>query len=90
METTKPDISMSEVLPAQRELTYGERAVGLTFNPGGLAAVNSIKYKSAALIDELNDQFNLATDGEVKAMFKLAIRAIQEGQMWGVKAATWK
>lgn len=28
--------------------------------------------------------------GEQAAQFTLAIRKIQEGQMWGVKAATWR
>jgi hypothetical protein len=90
METTKDDLTPPIATPApSRELTYGERAVGLTFNPSGKAEVIAIKQKSAALIDELNDQFNTVTDGEVKAQLKIAIRAAQEAQMWGEKAATW-
>lgn len=76
-----------------RELTYGEKAVGLTFNPGGNETVNSIKKLCAAVIDELNAQRDVAkqeNNGEKIAQFTLAIRAIQEGQMWGVKAATWQ
>ena len=82
----------SEVLPqtTQRELTFGEKAVGITFNPGGHGAVNSIKALSAALIDELDAMRNSTNNGESKAQFTLAIRKIQEGQMWGVKAATWQ
>ena len=81
-----------EVLPPTqpRELSFGEKAVGLTFNPGGHQAVNSIKTLSAALIDELNDMRNSTDSGEAKAQFTIAIRSIQEGQMWGVKAATWQ
>ena len=83
-----------EVLPqpteAPRQLTFGEKAVGLTFNPGGHQAVNSIKTLSAALIDELNDMRNAVNSEESKAQFTIAIRSIQEGQMWGVKAATWQ
>lgn len=74
----------------QRELSFGEKAVGLTFNPGGHQAVNSIKTLSAALIDELNNMRNSVDSGEAKAQFTIAIRSIQEGQMWGVKAATWQ
>lgn len=73
-----------------RELTFGEKAVGLTINPSGHQAVNSIKTLSAALIDELNDMRNSVDSGEAKAQFTIAIRSIQEGQMWGVKAATWQ
>ena len=79
------------------ELTYGQKAVGVTFNPGGMPEVNKIKELSAALIDELNNQrsgnpndpHGLLTN-EVAAQFTLAIRKIQEGQMWGVKATTWQ
>lgn len=76
-----------------RELTFGEKAVGITFNPGGSPAVNGIKEKCAIVIDELNAQREVAkqeNNGEKIAQFTLAIRAIQEGQMWGVKAATWQ
>jgi hypothetical protein len=75
----------------QRELTFGEKAVGITFNPGGKPEVNAIKEKSAALIDELYLQMESGgSNGEQIAQFKLAIRKIQEGQMWGVKATTWQ
>ena len=74
-----------------RELTFGEKAVGITFNPGGKPEVNKIKELSAALIDELDKQrTETRTNGEMAAQFTLAIRKIQEGQMWGVKAATWQ
>lgn len=80
---------MEETQP-QRELTFGEKAVGITFNVGGHPAVNSIKTLSAALIDELDAMRNSTDKGEVKAQFTIAIRSIQEGQMWGVKTATWQ
>lgn len=74
-------------------LTYGEKAVGLTFNLGGTPDVNFIKQKCAVVIDELNNQMQEAikeNNGEKIAQYKLAIRDIQTGQMWGVKAATWQ
>lgn len=77
---------MSEV----KELTFGQEAVGITFNPSALESVNRIKDSSAALIDILHEYREAATDGEVKAQLTLAIRRIQEGQMWGVKGVTWK
>lgn len=76
-----------------RELTFGEKAVGLTFNPGGMPEVNNIKRLCADLIDELDRQRAKAkeeSNGEKIAQFTLAIRDIQSGQMWGVKAATWQ
>ena len=89
----------NENLPTQppRELTFGEKAVGLTFNPGKLESVEKLKRLCAAVIDEMHNQRNATNDspgihperGEAIAQFTLAIRRIQEGQMWGVKAATW-
>lgn len=75
------------------ELTYGQKAVGITFNPGGMPEVSNIKNLCCALIDELNAQREVAkqeNNGEKIAQFTLAIRDIQSGQMWGVKAATWQ
>lgn len=37
------------------ELTYGEKAVGLTFNPSGNEQVQQIKEAYAKLINLLND-----------------------------------
>lgn len=76
----------------KRELTFGEKAVGISFNPGGSSEVNNIKRACAMTIDILHAQMQKAiadNDGEKIAMYKLAIRDIQTGQMWGVKAATW-
>jgi len=73
----------------QRELTFGEKAVGLTFNPSGNDAVNTIKQQSAALIDTLNDLRQANDNPEVKRMASVAITEVQTAQMWGVKAATW-
>lgn len=69
--------------------TFGQKAVGLSFNPGGNAQVNSIKAKYAAIIDELNDLRNASTDMDVKRMYSVAITESQTAQMWAVKAATW-
>jgi hypothetical protein len=77
-----------------KPLTYGEKAVGLSFNPGNSPKVEAIKRLSATLIDEIyNEEVAPGPDmrnGEKVAMAILAIRKIQEGQMWAVKAATWQ
>jgi len=74
----------------ERELTFGEKAVGLTFNPSGDAHVNEIKKAFAAVIDILNDLREDTTSGEKKRMYSLAISDAQAAQMWGVKAVTWR
>lgn len=72
-----------------RELTFGEKAVGLTFNPSNNEHVQLIKEKFAAVIDCLNDYRNATEDSEVKRQFSVAITEAQTAQMWAVKAATW-
>jgi hypothetical protein len=73
----------------QREPTFGEKACGVSFNPGGHANVTSIKAAFAAIVDIL-DASRLATDNkEVARMYSIAITEAQTAQMWAVKAATW-
>lgn len=75
-----------------RELSYGEKAVGLTFNPSNDTGVQSIKEKFAAIIDELN-AIRPPYDGkpnEKSRMIAIAITEAQSAQMWAVKAITWR
>jgi hypothetical protein len=74
----------------ERELTYGERAVGLKFNPSGNDVVGTIKRQFADVIDELNEQRAESDDPEVKRMLSVAITEAQAAQMWAVKAVTWE
>lgn len=80
---------MSTDMTPKRELTFGERAVDLNFNPSNNEAVQQIKVKFAAVIDNLNDFRNATEDAEVKRMFSVAITEAQTAQMWGVKAVTF-
>lgn len=73
-----------------RELTFGEKAVGVTFNPGANKEVDDTKYIYAALIDKLNDLRNSAEGAEKKRMYSVAITDAQASQMWAVKAITWQ
>lgn len=73
-----------------RELTFGEKAVGLTFNPGGSALVDEIKKAYANVIDTLNNIRNGTDSPEVARLASTAITAAQGAQMWAVKAVTWK
>ena len=72
-----------------RELTFGEKAVGLTFNPSGDENVKLIKEAYAAIIDTLN-QLRGEDRSEKARLLSIAITEAQTAQMWAVKAITWK
>ena len=74
----------------QREQTYGEQAVGRSFNPSGDDAVAQCKAEFAKVIDRMNDLRNATGNTEVKRMASVAITEAQTAQMWAVKAATWR
>lgn len=70
--------------------TFGQKAVGLSFNPSGDDAVGKAKQIFADAIDQLHELRNTTTSGEVKRMASVAITEAQTAQMWAVKALTWK
>ena len=70
--------------------TFGQRAVGLSFNPSGDDAVGKIKQQFADIIDAMDELRGSAHDSEVKRMASVAITEAQTAQMWAVKAITWK
>lgn len=72
------------------ELSFGQKAVGITFNPGWSDEVNKIKQIMAVVIDEMNDLRNSTKSQEVKRLCSVAITELQWSQMWCVKALTWK
>jgi hypothetical protein len=74
-----------------RELSFGEKAVGLTFNPSNNPDVDACKREFAAVIDRMNnlrDQPECSL--EVARMASIAITEAQTSQMWAVKAITWR
>lgn len=71
-------------------MTYGEKAVGLTFNPSGDELVQSTKQRFADLIDEMNALRLRTEDGETKRLASVAITELQAAQMWAVKAITYQ
>jgi hypothetical protein len=71
-------------------MTFGEKAVGLTFNPSGDPTVRDLKQLYAEIIDMLNDVREAAHDAETKRLYSVAITEAQGAQMWAVKAATWR
>lgn len=81
-------------IPTEQIPTYGERAVGLSFNPGGDAAVHHCKKMFAAVIDQMAElRSQLLTAPGTSGAVRLATVAITEAQtalMWAVKALTWR
>jgi hypothetical protein len=71
-----------------REMTFGERACGMSFNPGGREDVELIKRKFAEVVDMLNVH-RIDANPEVGRMLSIAITETQTAQMWAVKAITW-
>lgn len=85
------EISSGDALDGQfRQLTFGERAVGLTFNPSGDPAVQECKEGFARVIDQMDALRNGSTSDEVNRMASIAITEAQTAQMWAVKAITWR
>jgi hypothetical protein len=72
------------------ELTFGEKACGITFNPGGNPEVEVIKRYFANAINDLDARRNKTDNTEKKRMYSIAITELQTAQMWAVKAATWQ
>ena len=73
-----------------REMTFGEKAVGLTFNPSNNAEVDACKREFAAVIDRMNALRNSTDNTEIKRMASVAVTEAQTAQMWAVKAITWQ
>lgn len=73
----------------EQELSFGQKAVGLTFNPSNSVPVQQLKEQAAAFIDTCNDYRNATSDPEVKRMLSVAITEAQTAQMWAVKAVTF-
>ncbi len=74
----------------EKELTFGEKAVGLTFNPSGDDEVAKCKAEFAAVIDRMHNLRTNSKSPEVARMASVAITEAQTAQMWAVKAITWR
>jgi hypothetical protein len=70
--------------------TFGQRAVGLNFNPSGDDAVGIAKQTIADAIDQMHDLRNnlSSTPGQVRHA-STAITMLEDAQMRMVKAITW-
>jgi hypothetical protein len=79
----------------ERVPTFGEKAVGLAFNPSGDPTVQKLKELYAQIIDVCNEGRGPqsaadSVSAERARLFSIAITEAQGAQMWAVKAATWK
>lgn len=77
-----------------RDLTFGEKAVGLTFNPSNDNNVQKIKELYAEIIDILHEIERPASDNissnDINRLVDIAITQAQTAQMWAVKVITLK
>ena len=80
----------------ERELTFGEKAVGLTFNPSGDEKVNRAKKLMADALDLLKeveaqktDYGNAMSSWEANVFRTNAFNKIIDAQMSLVKYITW-
>jgi hypothetical protein len=69
--------------------SFGQKAVGASFNPSGSSEVDKLKGLYAEIIDLLND-IRGSERSERARLASVAITEAQGAQMWAVKAATWK
>lgn len=70
------------------ELTFGQKAVGIRFNPSQDSDVDQVKQSFAELIDRMNVLRLNTTSGEKARLASVAITEMQTAQMWAVKALT--
>lgn len=74
-----------------REMTYGEKAVGLSFNPGGNPKVDEVKKLYAQIIDLLAEENPINSETSLKGrILGRAINDAMGAQMWAVKAITYQ
>ena len=76
---------LADVTP---DLTFGEQAVNLKFNPSGDSEVYKCKKYFASLIDQMHDLRQNTLDSETKRRASIAISEMEGAQMWAVKAIT--
>lgn len=74
----------------KRALTYGEKAVGLTFNPSGDGHVRHVKELYAEIIDKMHYRRLDTRSPEQSRLYSVAITQAQIAQMCAVKAITWE
>lgn len=72
----------------ERTESFGENAVGVSFNPSGSNRVDRLKTKFAEIIDELHSYREASDNPDQKRLASVAITEAEGACMWAVKAAT--
>lgn len=70
--------------------SFGQKLVGITFNPSGNILIDAVKQNAADTIDLIQDSTQGVTSEEARMIHNEAISRIMDAQMWAVKAITWK
>ena len=83
------DLRIHEVQP-DTGLTFGERAVGKSFNPSQDPLVDRLKALYAEIISIADVRRRESGFPEAKRHWSIAITDAETAQMRAVKAATWK
>lgn len=82
-----------EFFETQRELSFGEKAVGLTFNPSGDEKVHKAKQLMADALDLLKEveeeKTKIGVTWEANVFRTNAFNKIVDAQMSLVKYITW-
>lgn len=80
-----------ETTTENQTLTFGQKAVGITFNPSNNSDVDRCKQQFANCIDQMDAlRKSESSSSEQKRLASCAITELQGAQMWSVKAITWK
>jgi len=84
-KTKSKEKTMTEI-----ELTFGEKACGVSFNPDSNPHVDHVKRRFAEIVDYIKLIHSSSENPEVKRMLSISITEAQASQMWAVKAITWR
>ena len=76
--------------PSTRELTFGEKAVGLDFNVSGDPKITEVKQLYANVIDIANDARKEVGPGEKARYYSTSITYAEIACMEAVKGITYK
>ena len=74
----------------ERQLSLGERSVGLSLENNLNDSVTIIKRIYAAAIDQTASIALQSDDPEIRRLCTVAITETQAARMWAIKTITWK
>ena len=79
------------ITESTRQLTFGEKLVGITFNPSSDSKVDKVKKLCAEIADILNDQNESQESSQFsQRIFSHAVTELLNAQMSAVKFITLK